>query len=138
MLKPEPQPERPWTTERGMAKAALAGSGVAIVLAALLGVLAAHVPTMIYHIILRTAISFGVCWLLLRTVEYFGGATGWPFTTIAVVLSLLVMVSNFAVTAWASGAPAAKPPTTATVGVFIALNVLSIVGVWLAVWMSAD
>lgn len=138
MLKPEPKSERPWTPERGIAKAAVAGLIVAVIQAALLGVLAVHLPTMVYQLVLRTAISFGVCWLQLRTVEYFGGAAGWPFTTVAVVLSLLVMVSNFAFSAWATGAPAAGPPPSIAVWVFIALNLTTIVGIWLAVWITAN
>lgn len=138
MLRPEPEPRERWTPGRGLARAALAGSGVAAALAVLLGLVAAGAPTILYHLVLRTAIAFGVCWLLLRTVEHFGGAGGWPFTTIAVVLSMLVMLSNFAASALAAGGMNAAQPSPTALGTFLALNLMTIVGIALAVRQSAD
>lgn len=121
-----------------MARAVIAGSIVAAVLAVLLGLLAAGAPTVVYHLALRTAIAFGVCWLLLRTVEHFGGAAGWPYTTIAVVLSMLVMLSNFAASVLAAGGVTPAQPSPIALWSFLTLNLTAVVGIALAVWWSAD
>jgi hypothetical protein len=119
-------------------RGAAAGLVVALVLAGALGLTTVAAPTIVYHLVLRTVIAFDVCWLLLKTVEHFGGASGWPFTTIAVIFALLVMFSNFAATILTAAPPPPGVRSATALGTFLALNLMTIVGIALAVWRSAD
>ena len=126
-----------WTLGRGMFCATLAGLAAGLLLAAGLGLVAAFFPTIVYHLLLRFFISFGVGWLLIQTVERFGGATGWPFTVLAVALAFAVMFSNFAASALhplATGNPA--PNTSGLLFLFGLLNAVALAGILLAAYTT--
>jgi hypothetical protein len=83
--------QQEWTFTRGFARAVLAGLGVALFFAFVLGTVGAFAPVIMLHLILRIAISFGVAWVLFKTVQAAGGAVGWPFTILATLLTVLAM-----------------------------------------------
>ena len=121
-----------------MIRAALAGALAAAMLAGVLGLIAAFAPTVIYHPLLRFFIAFAVCWLIVQVVERFGGASGWPFTALAVVLAFAVMFSNLAATALHSPQPGGMSPSSAGSFAFLMINFTALGGILAAAWFARD
>lgn len=122
-----------WSAGQGLVRAALAGSATALVLAVGLGLVAAFFPTVVFHLFLRFFISFGVGWLLVQVVERYAGATGWPFTLLAVALSFVVMFSNFVAFALHATLPSGPPPSGTSLFMFVTMNVVALAGILVAV-----
>lgn len=121
-----------------MIRAALAGAVAAAAMAFVLGIVAVFAPTVIFHPFLRFFISFAVCWLLVQVVERFGGASGWPFSTLAVVLSCAVMLSNLAATAMQSSPTSGSSTAGAGQFAFLMINLTALGGILVAAWYTRD
>ncbi len=89
-------PEPEWTPQAGLRRGALAGLIAAAVLALLLAPLAAFLPYVILPWVLRTPLTFGICWLLFLAMERAAGMVGPRLTLLMLAYALLVLASNHA------------------------------------------
>lgn len=87
----------PWSVGKGIFRGAIAGILTAIILAGLLAVLAWYLPLLAINVWLRTAIGFGVAWILLGRIQHSAGMVGRACTAIAITLALLTLLSNHVV-----------------------------------------
>ncbi len=88
-----------WTPERGIRRALAWGVLAALVCGAVLNVPVFGLPPATLQWPFRLAFAFAVTWVLFRVVHRAAGMAGTFCTTLVVVLSLLVMLSQYVVLA---------------------------------------
>ncbi|MCP4250540.1 MAG: hypothetical protein GY778_26145 [bacterium] len=88
-----------WTPARGLARAAIRGMIVAIVLAAVTGLVAYCLPFLVFNFWLRAALGFVLALIMFATVQNAAGMVGPRCTALAVGLTLLVLLSHHGVAA---------------------------------------
>ena len=96
-----------WTPGRGLVRAAVHGAIATVLLAAVLSPAAWYVPLLTMHWGLGAAIAFGVAWILFGVVQRAAGMVGAAVTALAIVFTLLVLISQNAIVA-VHGIPTSK------------------------------
>ena len=88
-----------WSPGRGIIRALAAGLVAAVFVALALTPVAVFAPALLMNAVCRAATTFGVAWIIFAVVYSAAGMVGRPLTSIAVVYSLVAMLSNHVV--WA-------------------------------------
>ena len=83
-----------WTPELGMRRAVGWGMFTALMCGVVVNLCNVHVPGTFLPWIVRTAIAFGVAWLLFRVVHWVAGMAGDYCTILVVILAMCVMLSQ--------------------------------------------
>ncbi len=88
-----------WTPIQGLRTGLLTTVIVALVLAAVQGLLAYYAPRLTLHWLLNGFGCFLITWILFATMHRASGQVGWIVTLLVVVLAFLVIASKHAVLA---------------------------------------
>ncbi|MGD8450961.1 MAG: hypothetical protein PVJ57_04010 [Phycisphaerae bacterium] len=102
-----------WTPLGGVVRAAIVGTVVALVLAALTAPIVWYVPPIIMHWAVRSGLAFVLAWVLFGVTQKTAGFVGWPVSGLAILLVVAVLLSHHVVIAlhiWQASA-LAGPPT---------------------------
>lgn len=98
-----------WTPARGLARGAGHAMIAVVPLVLLTGLVARFAPPILLDMYLRCASGFFITLILLVVIQRAAGMTGWPCTALAILGTLVVLLSHHVV--WAiSGVPTTHGP----------------------------
>jgi hypothetical protein len=86
-----------WSPRTGLVRAAGRGAVVSLVLAVLSVPLAWYFPGFLLNLWVRMVLAFGLAWVMFGVVQRAAGMVGAPCTALAVIFTIVVLVSQHVV-----------------------------------------